>query len=120
MLLRNRDSVDRCFRVKKKGSFSPCRCFLLDNRRFRYRAMRARWEGRLFEFLSLEKVSFDRPSKVFFFKDDPLLFRSVTCNDDPWKRNEFLTTEILLKVSRVGLAGFKNKSVGLFVAFQRT
>lgn len=120
VLLRNRDSVDRCFRVKKKGSFSPCRCFLLDNRRFRYRAMRVRWEGRLFEFLSLEKVSFDRPSKVFFFKDDPLLFRSVTCNDDPWKRNEFLTTEILLKVSRVGLAGFKNKSVGLFVAFQRT
>lgn len=25
----NRGSVDRCFRVKKKGSFSPCRCFLL-------------------------------------------------------------------------------------------
>lgn len=52
-----------------------------------------------------------------------LYFLEVTCNVmilRSSKRNEFLTTEILLKVSRVGLAGFKNKSVGLFVAFQRT
>lgn len=69
--------------------------FLADNHRFRYRAMHATLGGTFVWLLSLEKVSFDRPSKVF--KDDPLLFRTLQVyekhssrqqvqSNNPWDR----------------------------------